>query len=115
MKVNWYSIAGIACSLFVATVACGQDRDAMNKKTALPATTNSIGMTMVKINAGEFIMGNDGEIDYKSVLKDELHTPYLGKGAPNPYIKDGPAMNENPLEWDEKPSHNVKLTSAFYM
>ncbi len=76
---------------------------------------NSLAMNMVKISAGEYIMGNDGEIDYKTLLKDEPHTPYLGKGAPNPYIKDGPVMNENPLEWDEKPAHKVTLTESFYM
>jgi sulfatase modifying factor 1 len=77
--------------------------------------SNSIGMKMIKIPAGQFRMGNDGEINYKEVLKDEPHTPYLGKGSPNPYIKGGPVMNENPLEWDEKPAHTVKLTQSFYM
>lgn len=77
--------------------------------------TNSLDMKMVKLNPGEFLMGNEGEINYKDLLKDEPHTPFLAKGAPNPYIKNGPVMNENPLEWDEKPAHTVKLTETFYM
>src|SRR5690554_461192 len=77
--------------------------------------TNSLGMRLVKINPGEYKMGNESEINYTGLLNDELHTPYLAKGAPNPYIKNGPVMEENPLEWDEKPVHKVKLTKAFYM
>src|SRR5690606_11737110 len=73
------------------------------------------GMRLVKINPGEYKMGNESEINYTGLLNDELHTPYLAKGAPNPYIKNGPVMEENPLEWDEKPVHKVKLTKAFYM
>lgn len=76
---------------------------------------NSIGMKMVAIHPGKFQMGNNGELDYKSLLKDEPHTPYLAKGAPNPYVKDGPPMNENPLEWDEKPVHTVNITNGFSM
>lgn len=80
-----------------------------------PGITNSLGMEMIHIDAGEFRMGNDGEIDYTHLLKDELHTAYLGKGSPNPYIEGGAPMDENPLEWDEEPTHLVKLTKAFYM
>ncbi|MEI9808040.1 MAG: SUMF1/EgtB/PvdO family nonheme iron enzyme [Bacteroidota bacterium] len=88
------------------------DRPALLKEERI---TNLLGMEMIPIKPGEFRMGNDGEIDYKQLLKDEIHTPYLGKGSPNPYIKNGPVMSENPLEWDEKPAHPVKITQEFYM
>lgn len=82
----------------------------------LPATRiNSTGIKMVTIPAGGFSMGNAGEINYTGMLKDELHTPYLGKGAPNPYIKGGRVVAENPLEWDEKPVHQVRISHAFEM
>lgn len=77
--------------------------------------TNSIGMKLIRIDAGEFVMGNNGEIDYSKLLDDEPHTRYLAKGAANPYIKDGPVMEENPLEWDEKPAHRVQISKPFYM
>lgn len=77
--------------------------------------TNSVGMKMVTIPAGEFDMGNAGEINYSGLLKDEPHTPFLGKGAPNPYIKGGAPAAENPLEWDEKPVHRVRISHSFEM
>ncbi len=76
---------------------------------------NSIGIKMVCIESGEFLMGNDGEIDYSQVALDEIHAPYRGKGAQHPYIKEGPRLSENPLEWDEKPIHRVNITRPFYM
>lgn len=87
-----------------------------NQPAQLPAgRTNSVGMKMVTIPAGEFNMGNAGEINYTGLLKDEPHTPFLGKGAPNPYIKGGAPAAENPLEWDEKPVHRVRISRSFEM
>lgn len=75
---------------------------------------NSIGMSMVRIEAGEFMMGNEGEIDYSKLLQDEPHARYLPRGGTNPHDKNS-AMDENPLEWDEKPRHRVRISQPFYM
>lgn len=77
--------------------------------------TNSVGMELVRIPAGEFRMGNDGEIDYTQVATDAVHASYIRKGGPNPHIKNGPPMAANPLEWDETPSHQTRITTAYYM
>lgn len=76
---------------------------------------NSLGMQLVRIEAGEFRMGNEGEINYSLLLKDEPHARYLPKGGANPHVKGGAVMEENPLEWDEKPAHNVRISKPFYM
>jgi sulfatase modifying factor 1 len=71
-------------------------------------------LRMVPIPAGEFRMGNEGEIDYSALPHDERHPSYVGKGSPNPYLKDIP-LAEHPLEWDEKPVHSVRISHDFEM
>jgi sulfatase modifying factor 1 len=69
---------------------------------------------MVTIPAGEFQMGNEGEIDYRALPHDERHPSYMGKGSSNPYLKEV-LLAENPLEWDEKPVHRVCISQPFEM
>ena len=76
---------------------------------------NSLGMKMLPVRAGAYQMGNDGEIDYKEVAKDEIHAKFLPKGAPHPYFTDGTVMGANPLEWDEAPAHTVRISRDFHM
>lgn len=76
---------------------------------------NSIGMELVRVPAGKFRLGNDGEIDYSQVATDAVHARYVGKGGANQHIKGGPPMSANPLEWDETPSHEVVISTPFYM
>ncbi|MFW5835466.1 MAG: SUMF1/EgtB/PvdO family nonheme iron enzyme [bacterium] len=76
---------------------------------------NSLEMEMVRIEPGAFSMGNDGEIDYSTVATDAVHAPYTGKGSVHPYFEDGTVMAENPLEWDEGPSHDVTISKDFYI
>ena len=71
--------------------------------------TNSLGMRMVCIESGSFRMGNEGEIDYNEVATDAVHARYRGKGGGQP------PMAAHPLEWDETPSHTVRITRPFYM
>ncbi|MCX7008827.1 MAG: SUMF1/EgtB/PvdO family nonheme iron enzyme [Kiritimatiellaeota bacterium] len=58
-------------------------------------TTNSVGMKLVRIEPGNFVMGQDGPpADYK--------------------------MNKHPAkfndaDWDEKPAHRVTISSGFFM
>ena len=77
--------------------------------------TNSLGMEMIRIKSGTFIMGNEGEIDYSMVATDAVHARYKGKGESHPYLENGPAMADNPLEWDESPSHQVTISRPFYI
>lgn len=76
---------------------------------------NSLGMEMIRIESGEFRMGNDGEIDYSQLVPDAKYAPYRGKGAEHPYLQDGPHMASHSLEWDESPSHLVHISRSFYM
>ncbi len=76
---------------------------------------NSLGMEMVLVESGTFIMGNDGEIDYSKVATDAVHARYIGKGGLHPYLEDGPTMAANPLEWDEGPSHRVTISRSFHI
>ena len=55
--------------------------------------TNSIGMKLMRIEPGSFIMGQDGPpADYKTVQH---------------------ADRCDQADWDEKPAHRVKITTAF--
>lgn len=57
--------------------------------------TNSIGMKLVWIEPGSFMMGQDGPAsDYKLVKHPEKF---------------------DDADWDEKPAHPVKITQGFYM
>ena len=56
--------------------------------------TNSIGMRLVRIEPGTFSMGVG-----KTPLPDEV--------ADKPYLRDG--------DFDEQPTHKVKITKLFYM
>lgn len=57
--------------------------------------TNSIGMKLVPISAGSFIMGQDGPAaDYKMTKHPEKF---------------------DDADWDEKPAHKVTITQPFYM
>jgi formylglycine-generating enzyme required for sulfatase activity len=64
---------------------------------------NSLEMTMVEIPAGEFRMGNDGEVAYSQL------DGYAARGSGNP------PLAANPLEWDETPSHVVRITRPFHL
>lgn len=71
---------------------------------------NSVGMKLVTIPAGEFRMGNEGEIDYTRLPKAGSNMPgYRGKG------QGEPPLAANPLEWDEAPAHMVYITRSFEM
>src|SRR5690606_24610634 len=76
---------------------------------------NSLEMEMIRIESGEFRMGNDGEIDYNQLVPDAKYAPYRGKGAEHPYLEDGTEMASHSLEWDEGPSHLVNISRSFYM
>lgn len=77
---------------------------------------NSLGMEMVRIDPGEFRIGNDGgEIDYKQLATNRHYATYKGIGEENPYLEDSIPMASNPLEWDEGPSHKVRISRPFYM
>ena len=57
--------------------------------------TNSIGMRLVRIEAGSFAMGQDGpQTDYK--------------------MKNHPGESDRP-DWDEKPVHRVLISKPFYI
>ena len=57
--------------------------------------TNSLGMQLVRIEPGTFRMGSEN-----AALSDELTD---GKA----HLRDG--------DWDEKPVHQVSLTTPFYI
>ena len=59
--------------------------------------TNSIGMTLVQIEAGTFIMGQDGPAVSGN---GNMATHHAEFGA---------------ADWDEKPAHRVGITRPFYM
>ena len=60
-----------------------------------PTGTNSLGMQFVRIEPGSFMMGSEN-----ASLSDELTE---GKA----HLRDG--------DWDEKPVHEVTLTTPFYI
>ena len=60
-----------------------------------PTHTNSLGMQFVRIEPGSFMMGSED-----ASLSDEL---IEGKA----HLRDG--------DWDEKPGHQVTLTTPFYI
>ena len=60
-----------------------------------PIHTNSLGMQFVRIEPGSFMMGSENPS-----LSDELTE---GKA----HLRDG--------DWDERPVHQVTLTTPFYM
>ena len=60
-----------------------------------PTHTNSLGMQFVSIEPGTFMMGSEN-----ASLSDELT-------ANKPHLRDG--------DWDEKPVHQVTLTTPFYI
>jgi sulfatase modifying factor 1 len=79
---------------------------------AAPVTdlTNSVGIKLARIEAGDFRMGNEGEIDYTGL--SQL------KGGAQGYRSKGqgtPPLAANPLEWDETPSHHVRISQSFLM
>ncbi|MFW6326705.1 MAG: SUMF1/EgtB/PvdO family nonheme iron enzyme [Bacteroidota bacterium] len=105
-KVSFFSIfPAFLISIFGCTIQGNKSGTSIN----------SLGMEMVRIEPGEFRMGNEGEIDYSKLAADARHAPYRGKSAAHPYLKDGPTMSGNPLEWDESPSHLVHITHPYYM
>ncbi|WP_395743883.1 SUMF1/EgtB/PvdO family nonheme iron enzyme [Prosthecobacter sp.] len=62
---------------------------------AAEPVTNSIGMRLVRIEPGAFVMGQDGPAaDYKMVKHPEKF---------------------DDADWDEKPAHRVKITQRFHM
>lgn len=62
---------------------------------AADTLTNSIGMKLVRIEAGSFIMGQDGPAaDYKMTKHPEKF---------------------DDADWDEKPAHRVTITQPFFM
>lgn len=85
------------------------------QETNIAFFINTLGMEMILIEPGEFHMGNDGEIDYSRLALDPRYATYRGKGGEHPYLEDGPPMASNPLEWDESPSHMVRISRPFYM
>ena len=60
-----------------------------------PTHANSLGMQFVRIEPGSFMMGSEN-----ASLSDELTTN-------KPHLRDG--------DWDEKPVHQVTLTTPFYI
>src|SRR5262245_16081960 len=83
--------------LLAASALCGGAASAgpqVAPAQAAPTLTNSLGMTLVRIPSGEFVMGADEE------QRETLRAlPYC-----NPELL--------PREW---PPHRVRITRAFYM
>jgi hypothetical protein len=69
--------------------------------------TNSIGMKLVLIPAGEFTMGSDKKETDK--LLKEWKEWYRHK------YKSNPSLYETPDYRNESPEHHVKITSSFFM
>ena len=62
---------------------------------AAELSSNSIGMDLVRIEAGTFMMGQDGpQTDYK--------------------MKNHPGESDRP-DWDEKPVHRVFISKPFFI
>jgi formylglycine-generating enzyme required for sulfatase activity len=73
---------GLLLWVISVALACGQEQD--------KEITNSIGIKLVRISAGEFIMG-------------------VGEAAPKT------REEWNGYDWDEAPAHQVKITKPLYM
>lgn len=72
--------------------------------------TNSVGMKLVRVQAGTFRMGNAGEIDYAQL-------PKAGSGMPGYRAKgEGtPPLAASAFEWDEVPVHEVRISQSFLL
>ncbi|MCX6897660.1 MAG: SUMF1/EgtB/PvdO family nonheme iron enzyme [Verrucomicrobia bacterium] len=82
MKPARFLIAFVSCLLLCAAASSEE-------------IVNSIGMKLVRIEPGSFVMGQDGPpADYKTVQH---------------------ADKCDQADWDERPTHRVKLTAAFHM
>src|SRR4051812_32991926 len=83
------------CALLLGSLARSSGQSAPVSQAEIETTTNSIGMKLVKIRPGSFIMGQDGPASDYRLIKH-------------------PAKFDD-ADWDEKPAHRVTLTQSFVM
>ncbi len=107
MKKTVFRIGAVALAFFAACLGCSgpQQAPAVEPTTAtaanttapaIPSISNSLGMKLVKIPAGEFMMGNLEAIE---LLR-----------------KDYPQYDDYRFKLeDESPSHKVRITRPFHM
>jgi formylglycine-generating enzyme len=86
-KAGMVGMVALACGLAGCAVA----------PSAPPRVHNGLGMTLVRIPAGEFVMGRDESVDRLA--------------------QDFPGVERSRLEalTDEAPAHRVRITRAFYL
>ncbi len=90
------SMVGAAMLIFLfATAPRAASAPASAANDPAPAMTNSIGMKLVRIEPGSFVMGEGGTIP-AGMLPKEME-----------YATHG--------DWDERPLHKVTLTKPFYL
>jgi len=83
---KWDLVLGLAVAVAGVTSAA---------EPCAPTITNSVGMVLVSIGPGGFVMGQAGPAaDYRMVKHPERF---------------------DEADWDERPAHEVTLSSAFYM
>ena len=87
MKLNWFWMMALVAAAVVASPPAGN--------------TNSIGMALVRIEAGSFTMGADALPLPKSLI-----------AGPNGVIYDRPG---DAGDYDETPVHKVTISQAFWM
>jgi sulfatase modifying factor 1 len=100
------STVGLACLAML--IPCGVTsfvEGAGNGKAARPTGkdfTNSLGMRLVRIEPGSFVMGTSGELPMETLAAAEI-----GISGKNWLPKAG--------DYDERPAHKVTIHKAFYM
>src|ERR1700741_2731608 len=94
MRVRVFASLFAVGAVAAATAATGSRLTAAQTANNRQVT-NSIGMTLVKIEPGSFAMGESNPIPEALKLKD---LDYLPNG-----------------DWDEKPVRRVTITKPFYM
>ena len=87
----------MAMSVFLASATAGE------KAEAAKSFINSIGIYMIHIEPGDFIMGSDGSELPQAVLDAKEH----GRNRKVWLPKSG--------DYDEQPAHKVTITRPFYM
>lgn len=97
----------------MATFAVAAEPSKSSGKDSVKELTNSIGMKLVSIPAGEFVMGtSDDEIARQ---KEARKKTYEAKLAANPETKDTTYETNIILAESEGPQHNVTVKRPFYL
>ncbi len=90
--------AAVAAAVLLAVAASGDTPRAASAATIQDThavITNSLGMRLVRIEPGSFVMGESGTVPAELLPKE---MPYASHG-----------------DWDERPLHRVTLTRPFYI